>query len=78
MPSLLVVLDEDVEDEGFLYAGAVLLDAVDLLPVEVLLLTVLLEPMPLRTVVVLLALDAVELSGLLVLTDVPVVLALGP
>ena len=56
------------DDADFLYVGDdaldtdVLLPVAELLGVPVLRLTVLLEPMPLRTVEVLLTVDAVDLS----------------
>lgn len=78
MLSVLVALEDELDEAGFLYVGAVLLEAVDVLLVVVLRLTVLLEPIPLRTVVVLLPLEAVEFTVLLFLTGVLVVFALVP
>ena len=78
MLSVLVALEDELDETGFLYVGAVLLEAVDVLLVVVLRLTVLLEPIPLRTVVVLLPLEAVEFTVLLFLTGVLVVFALVP
>lgn len=73
----LFVLPDAVEDSGLLYTGAdflpdVALDAELLLPALELLLTVLLEPIPLRTAVVLLPMleEPDEFDGLMLLPSV--------
>lgn len=77
-------MPDSEEDAGLLYTGAelladVLLDAELLLPVLALLLTELLVPMPLRTVVVLaLLLTFEEPDDLAALTLLPSVCALAP
>lgn len=77
-------MPDSEEDAGLLYTGAelladVVLDAELLLPVLALLLTELLVPMPLRTVVVLaLLLTFEEPDDLAALTLLPSVCALAP
>ena len=79
-----LAVPDSEEDAGLLYTGAellvdVLLDAELLLPVLALLLTELLVPMPLRTVVVLaLLLTFEEPDDLAALTLLPSVCALAP